>query len=171
MGWFYAKQGRQEGPVELAPLREMLESGEVAPADLVWREGMAEWAPAESVPELHLAPSAPTGPVPGAGPAGGAVQPDLSVYQPPDAPVAHEHIPNYLVPSILTTIFCCWPLGIPSIIFAAKVDGLVARGDIPAAREASNKAKMWMWINVGICSALITIYIVFAVFVGVADSL
>ena len=37
-----------------------------------------------------------------------------------------QHIPNYRIPSILVTIFCCLPLGIAAIIFAAQVDGKVA---------------------------------------------
>lgn len=61
--------------------------------------------------------------------------------------MAHHPIPNYLVPSILVTIFCCVPFGIPAIVYAAKVDGLISRGDIAGAMEASNKAKLWTWIS------------------------
>ncbi|MDF7801231.1 CD225/dispanin family protein [Pontiellaceae bacterium B1224] len=56
------------------------------------------------------------------------------------------NIPNYLWQSIVVTILCCWPVGIPAIIFAAKVNGLVAQGKIQEAQEASAKAKMWCWI-------------------------
>ena len=35
--------------------------------------------------------------------------------------------PNYLVWAILSTIFCCLPLGIASIVFAAQVDGVRLR--------------------------------------------
>ena len=58
------------------------------------------------------------------------------------SPVA---IPNYLVQSILVTIFCCVPLGIPAIIFASQVNGKIAAGDIQGATESSRKAKMWCW--------------------------
>src|SRR5690242_9892722 len=37
--------------------------------------------------------------------------------------------PNHLVWSILTTLFCCLPLGIVSIIFAAQVNGKWQAGD------------------------------------------
>ena len=55
-------------------------------------------------------------------------------------------IPNHLVWAILSTLFCCLPLGIVSIVFAAQVNGKVAAGDIAGAREASDKAKKFaMW--------------------------
>ena len=31
---------------------------------------------------------------------------------------------NYLVVAILSTILCCWPAGVVSIVYAAKVNGL-----------------------------------------------
>jgi hypothetical protein len=49
--------------------------------------------------------------------------------------------PNYLVPAILVTIFCCLPLGIASIVFAAQVNGKFAAGDIAGAQDSSRKAK------------------------------
>ena len=52
-------------------------------------------------------------------------------------------VPNNLVWAILTTLFCCLPLGLVSIVFASKVDGLRAAGDIAGAWEASRKAKTW----------------------------
>ena len=45
---------------------------------------------------------------------------------------------------------CCLPLGIPAIIFAAKVNGLVAKGKIEEAQDASKKAKMFCWISLGL---------------------
>ena len=54
-----------------------------------------------------------------------------------------EYIPNHLVWSILTTLFCCLPLGIVSIIYASQVDGRRLAGDAQGAQELSHKAKMW----------------------------
>lgn len=48
---------------------------------------------------------------------------------------------NYILASILTTIFCCMPLGIISIIFAAQVDGKYREGDYTGAEKAANTAK------------------------------
>lgn len=54
-----------------------------------------------------------------------------------------EYVPNNLVWAILATLLCCLPLGIVSIVYAAKVDGLVAAGDVPAARRAADLARNW----------------------------
>lgn len=61
------------------------------------------------------------------------------------------YVPNNLVWAILTTLFCCLPLGIVSIIYAAQVDGKRAAGDIAGAREAARKAGRW-----ALCAALAT---------------
>ena len=62
---------------------------------------------------------------------------------------AGSEVQNYLIPAILSTIFCCLPLGVVSIIFATQVNSKVAAGDIAGAAEASRKAKMFMFIAVG----------------------
>lgn len=53
---------------------------------------------------------------------------------------------NYLVWAILSTIFCCLPLGIVSIVYSSKVDGLYNAGDIKGAYDAASKASSYaMW--------------------------
>jgi len=73
---------------------------------------------------------------------------------------------NYLLESILVTIFCCMPFGIAGIVFASQVNSKFAAGDIDGANRASADAKKWMkW---GLISGLIVIalYFVFAVGIG-----
>ena len=147
MEWYYAKHGERQGPVSLATLRSMVVTGEVAQTDLVWRKGMADWIPAGQVPEISGVNSDPPA-TPVASPASGTQTPQAEVGI--AGPVAHERIPNYLVQSILVTILFCWAFGIPAIVYAAKVDGLVARGDIAGAMEASKKAKTWAWVSFGV---------------------
>jgi len=55
----------------------------------------------------------------------------------------NAYVANNLVWAILTTLFCCLPLGIVSIVYASKVDGLRAAGNVQAAREAARKAGWW----------------------------
>ncbi len=50
---------------------------------------------------------------------------------------------NYLVWTILNTIFCCWPLGIVSIIKACEVNKKYDYGDYAGALKASENAKKW----------------------------
>ena len=67
----------------------------------------------------------------------------------PAALSADVKVPNYLVFSILATIFFCLPFGIVSIIYAARVNTKREAGDLIGAMEASRFAKMWAWISVG----------------------
>lgn len=51
---------------------------------------------------------------------------------------------NYLVESILVTIFCCQPFGIVGLVFASQVNSKYAVGDYEGAQNASKEAKKWM---------------------------
>jgi hypothetical protein len=171
MEWHYAKNGSQEGPVSGATLKNLIMSGEVASTDLVWREGMSDWRPAAEISDFESDGVAqPAGIV---APPGGLQIPQGGVPQPgqvPGSPVAHAPISNYLVPAILVTVLCCVPFGIPAIVFAAKVDGLVSRGDIAGALEASKKAKTWTWVSFGCGFGVALLYVLLMV-IGVAAEL
>ena len=72
-----------------------------------------------------------------------------------------SYVPNHLVWAILSTLFCCLPLGIVSIVFAAQVNGKLAAGDVAGAQEASDKAKKWaMWAAIA-GGSLAVLYIIF----------
>lgn len=84
-------------------------------------------------------------------------------WTPPPPPAGGSGtVPNYLVPAIIS-IFCCWPLAIPAIIFATQVNGKVAAGDIAGAQEASKKAKMFAFIAIGLGLVGILIYVIMLV--------
>jgi len=51
--------------------------------------------------------------------------------------------PTYLWQSIVVLLLCCWPFGIPAVVFAAQVSSKYNRGDYNGALAASGKAKMW----------------------------
>jgi hypothetical protein len=88
-------------------------------------------------------------------------QPEAQVSYPP--PHAQVLVPNYLVPAILTTLFCCLPFGIVSIVYAAQVNGKLEAGDRAGALESSRKAKMWAWISFGTGLVLIVGYVLVTV--------
>jgi hypothetical protein len=89
-------------------------------------------------------------------------------WTPPPPAGGSTTVPNYLVPAIIS-IFCCWPLAIPAIIFATQVNGKVAAGDIAGAQDASKKAKMFSYIALGIGILEIIFGIIYVVFViGIA---
>ena len=78
---------------------------------------------------------------------------------------------NYLVWSILMTVFCCLPLGIVALIKSTAVDSAYASGNYELANQNSQEAKKWNIISliVGGVSYLLTIamYVfIFAAAVG-----
>jgi hypothetical protein len=76
--------------------------------------------------------------------------------------------PNYLVWAILTTIFCCLPFGIVSIVFAAQVNSKWQAGDYDGAMNASKNAKIWAWVSFGIAIVLFIVYMA-AMALGIAS--
>ncbi|MFB4275009.1 MULTISPECIES: CD225/dispanin family protein [unclassified Nonomuraea] len=50
---------------------------------------------------------------------------------------------NQLVPAILTTLFCCLPLGIVSIVKSSQVNQKWQVGDFGGAQQAADEAKTW----------------------------
>lgn len=70
--WYYAKGRQQHGPISSEQLREVAQSGELLPTDLVWKTGMADWQPAGLLkgffpnhpPTAAAYPSAAPNPVP-----------------------------------------------------------------------------------------------------------
>ena len=87
-------------------------------------------------------------------------------WTPPPASGAPASVPNYLIPAIIS-LFCCLPLGVVAVIFAAQVNGKVAAGDTAGALDASKKAKMFSFISIGLGLAGIICYILIWVILGV----
>ncbi len=66
--------------------------------------------------------------------------------------------PNHLVWAILTTLFCCLPAGIVSIVFAAQVNSKWASGDHAGAISASNNARIWAIVSAAVGAVIGVIY-------------
>lgn len=58
-------------------------------------------------------------------------------------PTSNRKPDNYLVWAILSTILCCLPLGVVSIIYSCKVNSLWEGRQEQEAYEAARKAKNW----------------------------
>ena len=135
-----------------------LASGEVSPADLVWKEGMPDWIPASKVAELNLIGDGPIIDVPS------NLDP-TSPYATPSSnasvPATGAPIPTYLWQSIAVTLLCCIPFGVVAIVYASKVEGLAAKGDVPGAMSASANAKKWAIISL-VCGLVLILLAVLA---------
>lgn len=79
-------------------------------------------------------------------------------------------VASHLVWSILTTLLCCLPAGIPAIIYAAQVNGKAAAGDIAGARHSAHIAAVWCWVSFGCGLAFDIIYIAFYVCILLASA-
>jgi len=79
---------------------------------------------------------------------------------------------NYLVWSILATLFCCLIPGIVAIVYAAQVDTKWMMGDYAGAREAAKTARTWTLVAfiLGLAGiiAYIIIFAIYAVFIAAA---
>jgi hypothetical protein len=80
---------------------------------------------------------------------------------------------NYLVWAILTTVFCCLPLGIVSIVNSTKVSGLWSQGRYAEAQAASESAKKWAIIAaiVGAVVGVIVVILYFFIFAVAVSNL
>jgi predicted secreted protein len=87
-------------------------------------------------------------------------------WTPPPAAGTTTSVPNYLVQAIIS-LFCCLPLGIVAVIFAAQVNGKVQTGDIPGATDSAKKAKMFSYIAIGLGLAGIICYVLFFLIMGI----
>jgi hypothetical protein len=116
--WFYVKNGEQKGPVSKEFLQGLVQSGQFQRTDLVWTEGMKDWAPAQAAGELGLAPSV----LPQAGAAPDApVPPEINFQGAVAAPAlkpAGLAIAS-LVLGILGILLCgcCGPFSLLAVIF------------------------------------------------------
>jgi hypothetical protein len=73
---------------------------------------------------------------------------------------------NWLVESILATIFCCMPFGIVGIIFAAQVNDKYDSGDYEGALRSSKEAGKWTKISFFIQLGLAVLWIICAIIWG-----
>lgn len=103
--WHYGSSAGQHGPVEENELRALIASGNVGPETLVWRDGMSDWLPLGSVPELRTGSVSPYAP------------PGAPGYYPPVMPTSGLAIASMICG--IVGYLTCWfvgILGIPAVI-------------------------------------------------------
>ncbi|MDE6544024.1 MAG: CD225/dispanin family protein [Muribaculaceae bacterium] len=155
--YFLDSSNTQHGPVD----ESQLTANGVTAATMVWCAGMNDWKPAGEVADLAyiFRPMAQGGYNPNA---------NAGYYSAPQQPGGN--VPVYppssnLVWAILSTILCCLPLGIVSIVYAAQVDSEWARGNYQEAYRKSRLARNWAIASA--CSGLVVSIIYMAcVFLG-----
>lgn len=66
---------------------------------------------------------------------------------------------SYLALAIISTILCCLPTGIVSIIYATKVNSAYEDGKYLEAEKASKNAKNWGLVSIGVAVLGWVIYV------------
>ncbi len=152
--YFYNDGTKEHGPFTF----EELQNENITRETKVWFQELGEWKVAAEVPELSELFKLVPPPINEANSSKATAVP--TDQKPPK---------NWLVESILVTLFCCLPFGIVGIINASSVESKFYAGDFVGAKQASRDARKWMlW---GFWSGMIGIllYVVFYFFIfGVA---
>lgn len=73
--WYYAQGDEENGPVTAVQLKALAEQAKLRPSDLVWKEGMEDWKPANEVRGLFSPEAADRAVGPSEAPAEGATAP------------------------------------------------------------------------------------------------
>ena len=195
--YFYTDGQRQFGPFTLEELRAQSISRDTR----VWFQGLENWTVAGQVPELAALFAAPpqppqyqppqyqqppqqtpnyNAPPPQAPNYGGGnignyntLDGGINAPQQPYQPAYGGERPpkNWLIESILATLFCCWPFAIAGIVNAAKVDSRFYAGDYEGAERAAAEAKKWTMIAFWLGISIFGLYFVFIIFAAAAGNL
>lgn len=172
--FYFIRNGQQIGPIEA----EQLAHENITPQTMVWRQGMEDWKEARLLPELDFlwqnnANNGASGVPPFQAPP--RQQPFAPQNNTPYNTYANGGIPpkcppTYLAFAIIVTIFCTWPLGIPAIINATRVEKAYNQGDFAGAERFSKAARSWSIASMAVAVALVLLWGVIVFFSAVLDS-
>ena len=118
--WYYGDGEQQHGPLSIEELKKFASSGWLQPDDLLWKRGMAEWAPAGQIDGLS-----PAWPEPPAQPA----VPPADLWYSGDGeqrhgPVSQEELKRLASSGGLHPDDLVWNRGMAEWIPAAEVEGI-----------------------------------------------
>ncbi len=174
--YYYLNGDTKVGPFSL----DALKSAPINRETLVWNNTLPDWVAAYTLPELQGFFTTTTATPPP--PKYDRTEPNYNtnasenINKPTDNntynnPNVKPPMPeNYLVWAILSTVLCCVPLGIVSIINSTKVSSAYAAEDYNGAEQASKSAKKWaMWAAICGVSFWI-IYVIVMFIIGLASA-
>lgn len=149
--YFVGKNGQQTGPFSVEQLREMAASGQLNGTDLVWREGMAEWQPASTLPGVF--PGSPGAvDLPAGNPAPLVQATVLPPLGGPGGPKTNGMALTGMILGIVSVtvgLCCCYgfPFNIAGIVFS-----LIGMNQIkadPANQTGLPMAQAGLWCSIG----------------------
>jgi len=155
---------QQRGPVLITELKDK----DIRPETMVWCSGMADWVRADRVENLAFLFDT-RGPTPQGqavrGSANNTTTPEVvkTVYssrqQDKQGDLAMPK--NWLLESILLSVFCCSPVSVVGIYFASKVESLYHMGDYGGAVSSATKARNWTLAGILFIPAAYTLFYLF----------
>jgi hypothetical protein len=157
--YFYSDGIEKYGPFTI----EELKSHHIKGDTLMWSEGMDDWKPANQISSISMLfdlsgpPPAPT-----------SAAPFRNRIDDDDMENERPMPKNYLVESILVTLFCCLPLGIVGIVNAAKVESNYRNYGYKEAKIASDEALKWVKWSLWVGVIGIALYLIAVVAIGVS---
>lgn len=119
--WYYAKDGIQNGPVDLGTLQRLVASGQLTGSDHVFVEGSADWMMVSSVPQLAMSAGAATG-MPSQG-----GMPVINVNVPRQT-VAQPDANGLAIAGFVLSLLGCWPIGLILCLVALNQKNRANRG-------------------------------------------
>lgn len=133
----------------------------VSETTMIWKQGMPNWVRAGQIPELSSFFHTP--PIPVGGNTHNSRTNGFSgqnQYKPikPD---------NNMAWAVLSTVLCCMPIGIYSVIQASKVNGLYNSGFYDEAQHMADEAKKWA--GIGAIAGLVFSALYFIILLVFAD--
>ena len=153
--WYAAAGGQRYGPVDENTLRQWMQEGRIAATDLVWCEGMAQWAPAKDIPTLFPpamgaeppAPNAAVPPLPGQPSASGESIDALAAAAANATPQARRAMSPHRGAMVLVfgilSIFCCFIFGIAAWVMGNDDLNKMDQGVMdPAGRGMTSAGKI-----------------------------
>lgn len=155
--------GQKYGPANAQTLNQWAVEGRINAMTTVEAANGGMRMPVTSVPGFQL--PAPSGPAAqqGYGPNFGV---PTGQFASNPYGVVGQKVESNLVKAIFVTLCCCMPLGIVSIVFAAKVDGLARGGAYQEAQDAAAKANTFANWGIGLGLVWTIIYVLGMVMSG-----
>ena len=139
--YFYTDGNTSFGPFTLEDIKKQ----DIKRDTLIWYQGLNDWTRADLITELkdlfELIPPAVI------------IEPEKEEDNTWKTPQYGKPPKTWLVESILSFLFCCFPFSIAGIVNAVRVETLFYAGLVDEAKEASAKAKKWtivsLWVGIG----------------------
>ncbi len=145
--WHYTKDGQKYGPLSAADLKALARSGQLAPTDMVWKAGMAEWKVASGVKGLFQTVTPVSSPPL---PAPAAISPKLEgAPEPPSIAEAASPEAGEAPDSLSFTDKVKGRLG--------KAIGPKGADKLAVAKSFFKKNRLWFGVGTGVAACIIVI--------------